>query len=239
MARAQGVFRQSVAVFRTARGVELPVEYVLSAVEAGVDADHTTFVLVFQDIADRLLAEKALRRQAEVDHLTGLANRLIFEQTLAQMMARPGTANRPFGLLLLDLDGFKGVNDTYGHAVGDFLLKAVAQRMRETLRTSDLPARLGGDEFAVLIEGARDTESALAIGAKVAAALSEPYDCGGQPLKIGASVGVAVYPAHGQTVEALERAADEAMYRAKRQRNSAVMLAESLTGVAEETMARR
>jgi diguanylate cyclase (GGDEF)-like protein/PAS domain S-box-containing protein len=239
VARKLGVHRQSVARFRTVRGAELPVEYVLSAIESGFDDGRKTFVLVFQDIADRLTAEKALRRQAEIDHLTGLANRLIFEQSLAQMVGRPGGANRPFSVMLLDLDGFKKVNDTFGHAVGDFLLKGVAQRMRETLRAGDIPARLGGDEFAALLEGARDAETAMAIGAKVAASLSEPYDCGGTPLTVGASVGVAVYPEHGQTVEMLVRAADDAMYRAKRQQGSTVMLAQSATVSIEEAMDRR
>jgi diguanylate cyclase (GGDEF)-like protein len=168
-----------------------------------------------------------LRRLSELDHLTGLANRLLFEQRLAQMLARPGAANRAFALLLLDLDDFKVVNDRHGHAVGDFLLKAVAQRLREQLREADLPARLGGDEFAVLLEGTREAADAVQIGQKIAAALSQPYDCGGQPLEIGASVGVAVYPAHGLTVDELVRAADHAMYGAKRQGSGTVLLADA------------
>ena len=226
-AQAQGVFRQAEATFRTLRGRELPVEYVLSSVDSGQDGGRTSYVLVFQDITDRIAAEKVLRRLSELDHLTGLANRLLFEQRLAQMLARPGAANRAFALLLLDLDDFKVVNDRHGHAVGDFLLKAVAQRLREQLREADLPARLGGDEFAVLLEGTREAADAVQIGQKIAAALSQPYDCGGQPLEIGASVGVAVYPAHGLTVDELVRAADHAMYGAKRQGSGTVLLADA------------
>ena len=225
-ARTQGVYRRTDARFRTQRGKELAVEYILSSVESGQDGGHASFVLVFQDITDRLAAEKMLRRLAELDHLTGLANRLMFEQRLSQMLGRPGGHNRPFALLLLDLNGFKTVNDRHGHAVGDFLLKAVAQRLREELRESDLPARLGGDEFAVVLEGTREAGDAVQIGQKVAAALSQPYDCGGQPLQVGASVGVALHPVHGLNVEELLRAADQAMYSAKRQQlPSAVVLA--------------
>lgn len=220
-----GAFRQSQASFRTLKGNALSVEYMLSAVQSGHDDHRTSFVLVFRDISERLAAEKILRRQAELDHLTGLANRLMFEQKMQQVLGRPGGANRPFGLLLMDLDGFKGVNDQHGHAVGDFLLKAVALRLRETLRAADLPARIGGDEFAVFLDGAREADDAVLIGQKIAAALSEPYDCGGQMLKIGVSVGVALYPWHGKTMSELLQAADEAMYRAKRLRSSAVALA--------------
>ena len=225
MAGESGVFRQTQAQFRTLKGREFPVEYVLSAVESGHVVRNTSFVLVFQDITERLKAETVLRRQAELDHLTGLANRLLFEQRMQQVLGRGGGHNRPFGLLLMDLDGFKAVNDQHGHAVGDFLLKAVADRLRAALRTADLPARLGGDEFAIYLDGARNPEDAMQIGQKVAAALSEPYDCGGQLLKVGASVGVALYPTHGKTVEALVNAADAAMYRAKKARDSSVVLA--------------
>lgn len=224
LARAQGVIRRA-ARFRTLRGHDLPVEYILSSVESAQDGSHTSYVLVFQDITDRLATEKALRNLAELDHLTGLANRLLFEQKLSQMLGRPGGHNRPFALLLLDLDGFKAVNDCHGHAVGDFLLKAVAQRLREELRESDLPARLGGDEFALVLEGTREAADALQIGHKIAAALKQPFDCGGLVVEIGASVGVALHPAHGLCVEDLLRAADDAMYGAKRQGSSAVVLA--------------
>jgi diguanylate cyclase (GGDEF)-like protein/PAS domain S-box-containing protein len=216
-ARTLGVYRVSETRFRTARGKELPVEYILSSVESTQEGSSTSFVLVFQDITDRLAAEKMLRRLAELDHLTGLANRLLFEQKLSQMLARPAGQNRAFGLLLLDLNGFKAINDKHGHAVGDFLLKSVALRLRDELRDSDLPARLGGDEFAVLLEGTRDASDAMQIGQKLAAALAVPYDCGGQSLHVGASVGVALHPACGLNVEELMRAADQAMYVAKRQ----------------------
>jgi diguanylate cyclase (GGDEF)-like protein len=226
LATSRGVYRQSHAQFKTLRGAEFAVEYVLSAVESGADDKPTSFVLVFQDITERLNAEKALRRAAELDHLTGLANRLLFERKMHQVLGRPEGHNRPFGLLLMDLDGFKSVNDNYGHAVGDFLLKGVAGRLREVLRTADLPARLGGDEFAVFLDGARDPQDAVQIGQKIAATLAEPYDCGGQILKIGTSVGVALYPRHGTSVESLVKAADAAMYRAKKTRDNSVVLAE-------------
>ena len=227
-AASHGVLRYSEARFRTLRGAELPVEYVLSAVDGGPDEASRSYVLVFQDITERLQAEQALRRQAEADHLTGLANRMMFEQKMQQVLGRPGGANRPFALVLLDLNGFKLVNDTHGHAVGDFLLKAVAQRLRDSMRAADLPARLGGDEFAVFLEGIRDPADALAIGDKIRRSLSVPYDCGGIMLNVGASVGVALYPRHADTIEGLMEAADTAMYRGKRDRVQAVVLADAV-----------
>ena len=225
LASERGVYRSTQAEFRTQRNLILPVEYVLSAVESGNVNRTTSFVLVFQDISDRLSAEQELRRQAELDHLTGLANRLLFEHKMHQVLGRAGGANRPFALLMLDLDGFKQVNDQHGHAVGDFLLKGIAHRLRDMLRAADLPARLGGDEFAVFLEGVHDPQDALRTASKIAQDLSQPHDCGGQKVKVGISIGVALYPQHGLTLEALVQAADQAMYRAKRKGVSPVELA--------------
>jgi diguanylate cyclase (GGDEF)-like protein/PAS domain S-box-containing protein len=225
-AAARGELRSSGTAFRTLRGAEVPVEYVLSALD-GEGAGAHSYVLVFRDIGERLQAERELRRRAEADHLTGLANRMVFEQKLRQVLGRPGGANRPFALLLLDLDGFKQVNDTHGHAVGDVLLKRVGERLQESMRTADLPARLGGDEFAVFLDGIREPADALAIGEKVRRALSAPYDCDGVQLEVGASVGVALHPHHADSIAGLLEAADAAMYRAKRDPARQVVMAEA------------
>lgn len=129
-AQAQGTFRYSDAHFRSINGRDFDAEYVLSAIDGDQPQQPSSFVLVFQDITDRHHAEEQLRHQAEVDHLTELPNRLLFEQRVSQNLVRPGDRNRPFGLMVLDMDGFKQVNDQHGHAVGDYLLKAVALRLR-------------------------------------------------------------------------------------------------------------
>lgn len=224
-AAAEGVYRDSEARFVSPQGHEFAVEYVLSAVESAQPQEPGSFVLVFQDITDRQLAEQQLRRQAELDHLTGLPNRRLFEQRLTKALARPGGRGRPFALLMLDLNGFKSVNDRHGHAVGDYLLKSVAARLRVSLRATDVAARLGGDEFAVLLEGTSEVSDALQIGQKTATLLSQPYECGGITLQVSAGIGVSLYPLHGQSMAALVQAADQAMYVAKRNATRRVVLA--------------
>jgi len=225
-AAAHGTFRCSDAHFHSIGGRDFDAEYVLSAIDGEHPQQEPSFVLVFQDITDRHHAEEQLRHQAEVDHLTDLPNRLLFEQRVSQNLVRPGGRNRPFALMVLDLDGFKQINDRHGHAVGDYLLKAVADRLRGAARAVDTTARFGGDEFAILLVGLDDPRQALQLGHKIRSSLSQPYDCGGQPLTVGASVGVALYPLHGDSMAALMRAADRAMYRAKHDRRLGVVLAD-------------
>ena len=146
------------------------------------------------------------------DALTGAANR-------AGLTARAGAAieeHRPFALLLLDLDGFKGVNDTHGHAAGDVVLATMVQRLRAQLRAEDLVARLGGDEFAVLIAGAPPREVIAAMARRMAASAAEPVPFEGRTLTVGLSLGIACHPADGTTLADLLRAADSAMYACKR-----------------------
>jgi len=223
-AAARGTFRHVGAHFHTLQGHDFVAEYALSAIDAG-SRQPPSYVLVFQDVTERERSEQQLRQQAELDYLTGLPNRLLFEQRAREGLARPGGRNRPFAVMMLDLDGFKQVNDRYGHPVGDYLLKAVAERLRGALRETDTTARLGGDEFAALLPGLDDTEEALRLGRKVQRALSQPYACGGQTLNIGASIGLALYPLHGDSLESLINAADHAMYSAKQQREARVLLA--------------
>ena len=116
---------------------------------------------------------------------------------------------------MIDLDGFKPVNDTYGHAVGDRLLEAIAPRLQECVRVSDVVARLGGDEFVVVVEGVLDQHQALAIGAKIIAVLSQPLHIGAHDIQVGASVGVALWPQDGDDTQHLLQSADRAMYLAK------------------------
>ncbi len=157
-----------------------------------------------------------LTRQAYHDALTGLPNRT---QLLWRAEQEVGTALASGGrlaLLLLDLDGFKRVNDTAGHHAGDALLEAVGRRLGTGLRDRDVVARLGGDEFAILLAGDPDPASATAAAERLHARLCEPYEIEGREVRVGASIGVALYPADAADMPALMRSADAAMYRAKR-----------------------
>jgi diguanylate cyclase len=149
-----------------------------------------------------------LRRQAYLDDLTGLPNRRRLMLELQHQA--PG-----FALLLMDIDGFKEINDSLGHAAGDEVLKAIAPRLRSQLRSIDTVARLGGDEFAILLVGTATIEDAVRVAAKLRAELSRPIPIGDLRLQIDVSTGIAVSPCHGGTIEELLRAADSAMYRAK------------------------
>ncbi|PRY12521.1 sensor domain-containing diguanylate cyclase [Kineococcus rhizosphaerae] len=158
-----------------------------------------------------LLAE--LRHRADHDGLTGLPNRGRLLTALAELL--PAAPQDGGALLLLDLDGFKQVNDTLGHHAGDELLRVVARRLGAVVREGDVPARLGGDEFAVLARGVSAPEAA-ALARRVAAAVAEPLTVDGVRVGVGASVGTALLPEHGQDVPGLLRAADARMYEGKK-----------------------
>jgi diguanylate cyclase (GGDEF)-like protein len=156
---------------------------------------------------DRLLTQREVSHQAAHDGLTGLLNRRAFEQHLTVAC----TSGCPGALLALDLDGFKTVNDTRGHAAGDEILRRVASRLRAVVGASGLSARIGGDEFLVLVD---DSAAAERIAGRIVASLSEPYALDGSSALVGVSVGLAFWS--GQDAGSLAREADEALYRAKR-----------------------
>jgi len=214
-ARDTGLYRSDEASFRTLRGREFPAEYSLSLIE-GDATEFETFVLVFEDASERRRAAERLRTQAELDYLTGLANRLLFERTLEAEITRAENANGHLALLYIDLDGFKSINDRHGHAFGDEMLKYIASRLRGIVRQGDMCARLGGDEFAVLLGAVADIALAEKVAGSIISTLSEPFVCGGEQLCVGASMGMALYPTDGRSADSLIRAADRAMYRAKR-----------------------
>ena len=167
------------------------------------------------DISARKQMEERLAHQAHHDALTGLPNRVLFGDRLAQALRAANRERTPVALLLLDLNRFKEVNDTLGHDVGDELLRVVGARLQGVVRASDTVARLGGDEFAALLP-ATDADGAVDVAAKLLGALAEPLALEGQRLDVGASIGIAVGPAHGADGGALLRHADVAMYSAKR-----------------------
>jgi diguanylate cyclase (GGDEF)-like protein len=164
---------------------------------------------------ERRQVEIILSHQALHDELTGLPNRLLFGDRIRQSILAAAREAESFAVLILDLDRFKEINDTFGHPVGDELLRQVAGRLGVLLRDSDIYARLGGDEFGILLPGA-DAPGAEVVAAKLRTVLSEHYQVHGLDLESDASLGIALFPEHGETVELLVQRADIAMYRAKR-----------------------
>jgi diguanylate cyclase (GGDEF)-like protein/PAS domain S-box-containing protein len=183
------------------------------------DADVRAVVVTTRDVTAQKELEAQLQHNAFHDTLTGLANRALFTDRVEHALARTDRATTPVAALFVDLDDFKAVNDGSGHAAGDQLLIAVAERLRRVLRPSDTVARLGGDEFAVLIEDATHLREVQAAADRVLAALSEPFpatwDGPGSEVRIGASIGIATAAAGQHDGTELLRHADVAMYAAK------------------------
>jgi len=165
----------------------------------------------------RKQAEHDLRFVATHDPLTALPNRTMFAERLSQALAQARRYNRRVALLFIDLDGFKNVNDTCGHDVGDGLLKEIAVRLRVCLREGDVIGRMGGDEFVVLIEEFQDAERLQRIAEKILSTVAQPVPVRGHDCRVTSSIGISTYPQDGRDSQALLKAADNAMYRAKEQ----------------------
>ena len=174
---------------------------------------------------ERTQMRKRLQHMAQYDQLTHLPNRQLFLDRLKTALARARREQTLLSLLFIDLDRFKEVNDTLGHAMGDLLLQRVAQRLLECVRASDTVARLGGDEFVVLLEGGQAREHASAAAHKILAAFRQDFDLEGQRLYIQPSIGAAIYPEHGGEEHRLLGHADEAMYLSKRNGGNQVRVA--------------
>lgn len=164
---------------------------------------------------ERELDQQRLTYLARYDALTGLINRTLFSDRLESAVARARRDGSVVALMFLDLDGFKDVNDRLGHAVGDALLRQVAERLLGCVRESDTIARLGGDEFTVILEGGQRVEDAGRVATKILRAVADPYRVGGEDIVITTSMGIAAFPLDGETAEDLLRGADIAMYSAK------------------------
>jgi len=200
-------------------GAILPVEAMARRMDHdGKPAD----VVVLRDLRERRAAQDRIRHMAHHDALTGLANRALFTDRLGHALVQAKrTVGESLAVLYLDLDRFKAVNDSTGHAAGDALLCQVAARLHEILREGDTVARLGGDEFAVVQVGGPLPASAAALAQRLIDSLCSPFEHDGQELSVGVSIGIALYPADGATVETLLQNADTAMYRAKAQPGAA------------------
>ncbi len=168
------------------------------------------------DITERKDAEEHMKRMAQYDNLTHLPNRALFDDRLKVSLAAAQRNGTRLALMFIDLDKFKPVNDTYGHGMGDLLLQEVALRIQECLRESDTAARVGGDEFVVLLPAVESESDAKVVGRKILEALNRPFVLSGHTLKIGGSIGVALFPDHGEEERHLVKSADTAMYHAKK-----------------------
>jgi len=169
---------------------------------------------------ERKRAEERLTYLAQYDQLTGLVNRTLFRDRLVQAMARSKRLQQPLGLMLLDLDRFKQVNDTMGHDVGDHLLKAVADRLKDCVREVDTVARMGGDEFTIILEGLSCEQDITIIARRITESLAEPFLIEKDRASIGVSIGITVYPSDDHAIDELLKHADAAMYKAKQQGGS-------------------
>lgn len=173
------------------------------------------FVSTFMDITERKRILDELEHMANHDILTGLPNRKLFINQLDHAMRLARRNDVMVGLLFIDIDGFKPVNDSFGHDVGDELLKAIAHRLQQCVRDSDTIARIGGDEFTLIMENVQQLDHVTAVAEKILAAMSEPFVIGEHECRIGASIGISLYPDDSRDLDDLIKKADTAMYLAK------------------------
>ena len=181
------------------------------------DADGSVVnrIGIFSDVTESRAAQDAVKHQAHHDFLTNLPNRLLFTDRFGQQLAQARRNDAKFAVIYLDLDGFKGVNDRLGHAMGDELLVAVAQRLTALVREVDTVSRFGGDEFAVLMCDVSQNHDVVTLADKMLTTLGQPYLLKNHTITVTASLGLAIYPFHGQDMETLVNAADEALLQAK------------------------
>ncbi len=173
------------------------------------------YAVLISDITERKRAEKRIHYQANYDALTGLPNRALFLDRLGQALPSMTRTNKKLGLLFIDLDGFKTINDTHGHDIGDLLLKEVSERLMDCVRKGDTVARLGSDEFTIIMPNLTDPRHAPLIGQRALDTLSEPFNLKGDETFISGSIGIAIFPDDATDTNGLIKNADAAMYRAK------------------------
>lgn len=174
------------------------------------------FIGTMRDITERKLSEEKIAYLATHDALTNLPNRNLLEDRVHQAISHAGRhEGTKVALLFIDLDGFKQVNDSYGHDVGDFLLIEVTKRICSVLRSEDTTARQGGDEFIVTLPDIKKPEGAAIVAEKLIQSIVQPYELGGDVINISASIGVALFPDDGEDTETLLKHSDTAMYEAK------------------------
>jgi len=175
------------------------------------------YIAIVSDITQRKLDEEKIIYQANYDQLTGLPNRTLFMDRLTRRVLEGKRAKTSVGLMFIDLDGFKAINDTLGHDAGDLLLKSTARRLEKSVREADTVARLGGDEFTVIMPLIDNFEAAAIVASRIIKSLTEPFDLGGREGRVSASIGISLLPSQAASASQLLHNADVAMYYAKRQ----------------------
>ncbi len=195
--------------------------------ERGEDGLPLRLIGTLSDISERKALDERIRYMAQYDTLTDLPNRALFFDRVQSELARARRHNEYFALIFLDLDHFKPINDNFGHAVGDHLLRKVALRLTESVRKSDTVGRIGGDEFVVLIPELARPEDARILAGNICDGLRRPFAVDGHTLTVSCSVGVSIYPRDGDSAISLTKSADEAMYRVKAGGRDGVRMAET------------
>jgi diguanylate cyclase (GGDEF)-like protein len=180
------------------------------------DGKPTVMYGTHQDITDRKIAEEKILHLATHDQLTNLPNLQVIRDRVDVALKQARRNNSIVALLFVDLDGFKAVNDTTGHHIGNLLLTEAAERISNCVRESDTVARIGGDEFLILLQNLKVETEAADVAQKVVHSVNQPVLIEGHSLQVGASVGISVYPIHGHDFETLLKVADEAMYLSKK-----------------------
>ena len=188
------------------------------------ETKEITYMAIFTDITSLKDADKKLHFYANHDHLTGLLNKVQFENMLEQSLNRAVRNNSKFALLFVDLDFFKEVNDTAGHSAGDLVLKEAAKRLQNSLRKEDIIARIGGDEFNILIDNVKDESDVLLLAEKISEAIQRPFQAEGKTFYLSLSIGIALFPIHGLNGKDLAKNADAAMYEVKKNGRNGILL---------------
>ena len=186
--------------------------------------DPRHYIGVIRDVTREYKEQEEVRHQAQHDYLTGLPNRSLLVERLEQALKQATRKGASLALLFLDLNRFKPINDQYGHLAGDGILQALGQRLREAMRATDTVARFGGDEFVVLVPDLESQDGVLTLASKLRELVDTPFHWEGVQLQIGVSIGIALYPDHGHSADALLAAADTAMYVAKQEGEGAVVV---------------
>jgi diguanylate cyclase (GGDEF)-like protein/PAS domain S-box-containing protein len=212
--RIVGLTNHTVLINRTGStiGIEESAAPIRDRAEAVIGG-----VLIFRDVSYKRNLMRELAHQAHHDALTGLPNRLNFNESLNQALARAKRKRGMLSVMFLDLDRFKLINDTMGHNLGDLLLKDIAERIRQTLREGDTIARQGGDEFLVLLPEIRDEQEVVSVTERILGVFSQPLMLDGNEVYMSTSIGISLYPTDGSNLETLVKQADTAMYYAKEQ----------------------
>ncbi len=207
--------RWSGEIWNRRKSGEIYPEWLIINTMRDEQGEISYYVSTFLDISAQKKLEDQLRYNAHHDMLTGLPNRSLLYDRLAQSLSRARRFSRQMGVLFVDIDGFKPVNDTLGHDAGDLLLQQIAGRLKDCVRESDTVARIGGDEFVLVVESAQQTADILAVAEKVILVLAKPFALAEEECVIGGSIGISIFPDTSEDPEVLLKQADSAMYTAK------------------------